>query len=156
MKNCILNLPLTMPVVNNSCNYFFPIRDLNIRQGFSWMIIENFIEIFECQMSFNSAGCENCLFLFEYFYPILLTIYSEPGACQTINTKISTIPMIMGPTLSARYTLLTCLYIYLFCQLPPPSLPSSLLPVHNASQTYYLIITTYYINIIFAFISTRL
>ena len=119
------------------------------------MIIESFIEILKSQMSFNSAGCENCLFLFEYFYPILLTIYSEPGACQTINTKISTIPMIMGPTLSPQSTLhtdLSSLYIYLFCQTPPPSLT----PVHNASQTYYLIITTYYINIIFAFISTRL
>ena len=125
---------------------FFSIRDFNIRE----MIIRSFIEIFKCQMSFNSTGCENCLFLFEYFYPILLTIYSEPGACQTINTKISTIPMIMGPTLSPQSTLLTCLYIYLFCQLP--LLP----PGHNASQTYYLIITTYYINIIFAFISTRL
>ena len=138
------------PVRKYSCRVFFSIRDFNIRE----MIIESFIEIFKCQMSFNSTGCENCLFLFEYFYPILLTIYSEPGACQTINTKISTIPMIMGPTLSPQSTLLTCLYIYLFCRLP--SLPPSLPPVHNASQTYYLIITTYYINIIFAFISTRL
>ena len=116
--------PLTIPPVRKySYRVFFSIRDFNIRE----MIIESFIEIFKCQMSFNSTGCENCLFLFEYFYPILLTIYSEPGACQTINTKISTIPMIMGPTLSPQSTLLTCLYIYLFCRLPsllpPPSRP---------------------------------
>ena len=107
-----------------SCNYFFP-NQIFQYLGFNSMIIESFIEILKSQMSFNSAGCENCLFLFEYFYPILLTIYSEPGACQTINTKISTIPMIMGPTLSPQSTLHTDLSIYLFILSDSPSLTHS-------------------------------
>ena len=86
---------LTIPEMYIVANFFFQ-SEISI-SGLQ-MIIENFIEILKCQMSFNSAGCDNCLFLFEYFYPILLTIYSEPGACQTINTELSTIPVIMGPT----------------------------------------------------------